>query len=125
MNFQEMLDRIKKTDGFEIIELNNENIYIYDIYEDRFLNYRNLDELDFLQLFDFLSLKIKTDNFIKILKLLDKKLLMKVNKVYFIKNKDDLNNILDIYLIKLLVVMIMFVLSYNCKARRISLVFKI
>lgn len=95
LEYREVIKRIQHTKGFEIIEQYKDNIKIYDEIENKFLTYRNLLNFNPLSLFYFFSLNVDKEKFINIINLLDRRFFLKIERVYFINNKKELDFLLN------------------------------
>lgn len=89
IKFEEMKSRILGVESFEDIEITENIISVYDSLENRFLEFKNLETLNPMDLFEFNSLRVNEAKFINILNQLDKNMFMLVNKIIFINSKEE------------------------------------
>lgn len=97
MDYNEIVKKIKETEGFEILNKTDKEIEVYDNEEDKFLTYRNLEGFNLLDLVSFSTLSVDKRKLLELLNFLDKKLFMKIKKIYFINNKKCLDEVLTKY----------------------------
>lgn len=83
MNYEEITKRVNLTSGFIDIRQEANKVSLYDEIEDKFITFKNLKAINYLDLFDFSSIQVDSRKFLKIINLLDKKLFMKVKRFIF------------------------------------------
>lgn len=95
-NKELLLEMIKECEGLVDITEKNNCIEVYDEQEDMNLTFHY--KIDYDNLFDFGSMKVDKDKFLKIAKNnLDELLFLMPKKVYFISNEKELDDLLDEY----------------------------
>ena len=89
-----LLERINDCEGLSEIEEYSDYIEAYDEQEDMYLHFHH--NIDFDNLFDFGSFKVNKEKFFNILKnSLDDILFLMPDKIYFISNEDELDELLN------------------------------
>lgn len=87
-----------QVEGFEVQTESNIGIEVYDKEEDKFFNYRFLEELDFEDVFQFNSLPVDKERFYRVFKeCVDVNMLMIVDKVVFINSEEEYDALIEEY----------------------------
>lgn len=94
LNKDFLLERIKDCEGLSEIEEHDNFIEAYDEYEDMYLRFHY--NINYENLFDFGSLQVDKEKFFNILKnSLEDILFLMPQKIYFISNEEELDNLLS------------------------------
>lgn len=89
-----LLERIKDCEGLSEIEEHDDFIEAYDEYQDMYLHFHH--NINYENLFDFGSLQVDKEKFFNILKnCLEDILFLIPQKIYFISNEEELDNLLS------------------------------
>jgi hypothetical protein len=93
---EEIKRLVFQTEGFEIQQETERGIEVYDTEEDRFLNYKYLEEIRLEEMFQFNSLKVDKEKFFRVFRdCVDLNMLMIIDKVVFISKEEELEELLD------------------------------
>lgn len=96
MNIKEIIKRVYDCENLEDIEQTDKYIYAYDNQEGKDIYFKFLEDINFEDLFDFGSQEVDKEKFFNLLRSsLDNNLFIIPNKLYFINNQEELDNILD------------------------------
>lgn len=96
MTKEEIKQLVFQTEGFEIQQETGRGIEVYDTEEDRFLNYKYLEEIRLEEMFQFNSLKVDKEKFFRVFRdCVDLNMLMIIDRVVFISKEEELEELLN------------------------------
>lgn len=95
LTFDKVVKRLENTKGFKILEKKENKVEIYDEIENKFFTYKDIENLNLLDIFEFNSLEVGKIKFLNLIELLNKNLFMIVDKVYFTNNKKEVEGLLE------------------------------